>query len=188
MRKLIVQELVSADGFVSDAEGGLDFFDAVSDYGEVDRDNREQITTIDTILLGADTYRMFVEYWPTAEAEPMSNAVNSVRKLVFSSTLESAPWGEWEPAHVVSGGAVEHVSALRRESGGDIMVWGSISLAQSLLRAGLVDELQLRVVPVLIGAGRGLTTADGGIHDLRLEEAKPYASGIVSLRYRLDRE
>lgn len=186
MRKVIVQELISADGFVADTSGGLDFFGAVDDYEEVDQDNIAMLESVDTILLGAVTYRMFVSYWPTAERERMSESVNTVRKLVFSSSLDSAPWGRWRSAEVVGGDAAEYVSALRREPGGDIVVWGSISLAQSLLGAGLVDELQLRVVPVVIGAGRTLTSTASGTHKLRLAEAKPYASGIVSLRYDLD--
>jgi dihydrofolate reductase len=187
MRKVIVQQLVSADGFAADPSGGLDFFGAVSDYAEVDRDNLEQISSVDTILLGANTYRMFVEYWPTAEDEPMSRAVNTVRKLVFSSTLETAPWGGWNPAEVVRGDAADHVADLRRQPGGDIMVWGSISLTRSLFEAGLVDELQLRVIPVLIGAGRTLTPDSGNPRAMRLDEAKAYASGIVSLRYAVAR-
>jgi dihydrofolate reductase len=67
------------------------------------------------------------------------------------------------------------------------MVWGSISLAQSLLQAGLVDEIQLRVIPTMVGHGRTLLAEDTGRQDLTLLEAKPYASGIVSLSYAVTR-
>lgn len=186
-RRVIVQELVSVDGFVAGPTGELEFFDAVTDYSEVDEDNLSVLGEVDTILLGRETYRLFAEYWPTAEGEPVADAVNSTPKIVFSSTLDSAPWGRWQPAQVRNGSAVDHVHQLRRERGRDVMVWGSISLVQSLLEAGMVDEIQLRVVPIVLGRGRSLITEDIGKRDLVLLEAKPYASGIVSLRYAVTR-
>lgn len=128
-----------------------------------------------------------MEYWPTAEDEPVADTVNSVPKIVFSSTLDSAPWGRFDPAHVVDGDAAEHVRALRQEPGGDVMVWGSISLVQSLFLAGLVDELQLRVLPVVLSSGRKLLGEDSGEHRLSLLQATSFASGIVSLRYEVGR-
>jgi dihydrofolate reductase len=186
-RRVIVQELVTVDGFVAGPSGELEFFEAVSDYSEVDQDNLSILGQVDTILLGSKTYRLFVDYWPTAEGELMAELVNSTPKIVFSSTLHRAPWGRWEPARVRKGSAVDHVQQLRREHGRGLMVWGSISLAQSLLKAGLVDEIQLRVIPTMVGHGRTLLTEDTGRQDLTLLEAKPYASGIVSLSYAVTR-
>lgn len=183
MRKLIVQELITVDGYVAGPGGELDFFETVSDYSHVDRDNLRLLEDVDTILLGAATYRMFVQYWPTAD-ETVANVVNTLPKLVFSSTLERAPWGDWPAAQVVHGDAVENVTALKRRPGKDIMVWGSLSLAGALTRAGLLDELQLRVIPVAIGDGRNLFPDDLGRLDLDLVEAKPYPSGITSMHYR----
>lgn len=82
------------------------------------------------------TYELFVDYWPTAEGELMAELVNSIPKIVFSSKLDRAPWGRWESAQVRKGSVVDHVRQFRREPGRDVMVWGSISLAQSLLKAG----------------------------------------------------
>jgi dihydrofolate reductase len=182
-RKVIVQELVSVDGYVAGPSGELDFFETVADYSEVDQDNLLVLSSVDTILLGSATYRLFVDYWPEAKGEPVAHAVNSTPKIVFSSKLSSAPWGRWDPARVVDGSAVDFVDQLRRGRGGDLIVWGSISLVQSLLGAGLVDEIQLRVVPSVIGRGRSLFAGDAGRRDLTLLEAKAYKSGIVSLRY-----
>jgi dihydrofolate reductase len=186
-RRVIVQELVTVDGFVAGPSGELEFFETVSDYSKADQDNLSILGQVDTILLGSKTYRLFVDYWPTADDELMADVVNSTPKIVFSSTLERAPWGHWKPARVRKGSAVDHVQQLRHEPGRDLMVWGSISLAQSLLKAGLVDELQLRVIPTMVGHGRTLLTEDTGRQDLTLLEAKPYASGIVSLRYAVTR-
>lgn len=174
---------MSVDGFVADPAGGLDFFDAVPDFSEADQENLSIMEPVDTLLLGAKTYQLFAEYWPTAENEPVADAVNSASKIVFSSTLDSAPWGRFDSAEVLSGSAVDHVHRLRQEPGGDVMVWGSISLVQSLLAAGLVDELQLRVLPVVLSRGRRLISADSGEQQMALLQATSFASGIVSLRY-----
>lgn len=63
-RRVIIQELVSVDGFVADALGRLEFFETVSDYSEVDQENLAVLADVDTIVLGRATYQMFVEYWP----------------------------------------------------------------------------------------------------------------------------
>jgi dihydrofolate reductase len=183
MRKVIVQQLTTVDGFAAGPNDELDFFEAVDDYSEVDRDNIEILQGVDTIVLGARTYRMFVDYWPTAEGEPVAELVNALPKLVFSSTLEAAPWGTWEPAQVVRRDVADEITELKAEAGGDLMVWGSLSLSQSLLRSGLVDEIQLRVCPIALGAGRQLFPNGAEPLGLRLAEAKPYGSGIVSLTY-----
>ncbi|MDV7245457.1 MULTISPECIES: dihydrofolate reductase family protein [Rhodococcus] len=185
VRRVIVQELTTLDGFVAGPSGELDFFEAVSDFGEVDRDNIDLLADVDLVLLGRNTYQMFVEYWPTAEGEVVAEVVNTLPKLVFSSTLGRAPWGSWEPAQVYDGNVIERVRQLLREPGGDVVVWGSITLAKSLLAADLVDEIQLRVVPVLLGRGQRLLDEDTGMHALTLLEAKGYESGIVTLRYRV---
>lgn len=184
-RNVIVQQLVSVDGFVSEPDGGLDFFEAVSDYSGVDRDNLALLDRVDTVLLGRRTYEFFVGYWPTAEGELVADRVNTTPKIVYSTTLAAAPWGEHPAATVVAQPAAGHLSGLLAGPGRDVLVWGSISLAESLIDAGLVDELHLTVVPVVIGAGRTLLTADTRRPRLALLGTTPHDSGLVSLRYRL---
>ncbi|MBA8960109.1 dihydrofolate reductase [Rhodococcus percolatus] len=188
-RRVVVQELTSLDGFVAGRSGELDFFDAVPDYGEVDRYNLRLLADTDLALLGRKTYQMFSDYWPTeqAQGEVVAETVNAIPKLVFSSTLDSAPWGDREPAQLWPGDAVEGVQQLRQEPGGDLIVWGSITLARSLLAAEMVDEIQLHVVPILLGQGRRLLDEDTGMHALTLLESKGYDSGVVTLRYRVGR-
>ncbi|KAF0959773.1 dihydrofolate reductase family protein [Rhodococcus sp. T7] len=188
-RRVVVQELTSLDGFVAGRSGELDFFEAVPDYGEVDRYNLRLLAGTDLALLGRRTYQMFSDYWPTeqAQGEVVAETVNSIPKLVFSSTLDSAPWGDREPAQLWSGDAVDRVQRLRQEQSGDMIVWGSISLARSLLAAELVDEIQLHVIPVLLGHGRRFLDEDTGMHSLTLLESKGYDSGVVTLRYRVGR-
>jgi dihydrofolate reductase len=163
MRRVVVQQFVTLDGYAAGPDGELDFVmeaGAAADptSGPFVEEQLAFIESLDTILLGAVTYRMFAAYWPeqTTETQAIADALNATPKVVFSSTLESAPWGSWEPARVVSGSAAEEVRRLKAESGKDMVVWGSLALSDSLMREGLVDEYRLQVCPVVLGRGRRL--------------------------------
>ncbi|MDX6265148.1 MAG: hypothetical protein QOH84_6836 [Kribbellaceae bacterium] len=177
MRRLIFQEFVTLDGYAAGPGDSLDFFDTVT--GRDDDDNLALLESVDTMLLGATTYRLFVDYWPTA-TDLLAPRLNALRKVVASSTLDAAPWGEWEPGEVVTD-AVAAVSALKAEEGKDIVLWGSISLFHSLLTAGLVDEVQLRVCPTVVGGGKSVFPS--GQFSLELIDAGPWATNGVLLRY-----
>lgn len=188
MRKVIVQEFTTIDGFAAGPNGEIDFiaeFTAADPTaGEHVEDQLRFLETIDTILLGAVTYQMFAEYWPsqTTDTELIADALNATPKVVFSSHIEKAPWGTWEQARVVSGNAVEEVRRLRQGRGKDMVVWGSLSLAESLMTAGLVDEYRLWVCAVLLGQGRRLLT-NSGTQSMRWLETKAYGDDVVSLRF-----
>jgi dihydrofolate reductase len=177
MRRLIFQEFVTLDGYAAGPGDSLDFFSTVTDQS--DDDNLALLESVDTMLLGATTYRIFADYWPTA-TDRLAPRLNEMRKVIASTTLAGAPWGEWEPGEVVSD-AVAAVTALKAEEGKDIVLWGSISLFHSLLTAGLVDEVQLRVCPVVVGGGKSVFPS--GQFSLELIEAAPWATNGVLLRY-----
>ena len=181
MRRLIFQEYVTLDGYAAGPNDELDFFDTVAE--QADEDNLELLDHVDTMLLGARTYRLFIEYWPTAtDDEVIAPRLNALRKVVASTTLDAAPWGEWEPGSVVRD-AVAAVRELKAEDGKDIILWGSISLFHTLFTEGLVDEIQLRVCPLVLGAGKSVFPTGRDSVPLKLVEAKPWASGGVVLRY-----
>jgi len=179
MRQLIFQEFVTLDGYAAGPDDSLDFFSTVTDQG--DQENLPLLESVDTMLLGATTYRLFVEYWPTA-TDSLAPRLNALRKVVVSSTLTAAPWGEWEPGEIVTD-AVAAVTALKEESGKDIVLWGSISLFHSLLTAGLVDEVQLKVCPTVLGAGKRVFPSSAQL-SLELIEAGLWATNGAVLRYR----
>jgi dihydrofolate reductase len=163
MRRVVVQQFVTLDGYAAGPSGELDFVTetgAAADptSGPFVEAQLAFIESLDTILLGAVTYRMFAAYWPeqTTETQAIADALNATPKIVFSSTLESAPWGSWEPARVVSGSAAEEVRRLKAEPGKDMVVWGSLTLSDSLMREGLIDEYRLQVCPFVLGRGKRL--------------------------------
>jgi dihydrofolate reductase len=135
----------------------------------------------DTVLLGRRLYEEWSAYWPgkTAQDDPFADFINPVRKIVVSTTLESV---SWQNATLLREDVDAAIARLKEEDGGDIAVNGSITLARSLLRSGLLDELRLLVFPVVVGSGRRLFDDLEGL-PLRLIEAKALRTGVLSLTY-----
>src|SRR5688572_15236276 len=147
MRKLVLQEFVSIDGYAAGPNNNIDFIPA-STQGDATF-GREQLAlmeTTDALLLGRVTYEMFSGFWPDvgdgAEKE-FADKFNAVPKIVFSRTLARAPWGKWNECRIISDGAIDEVVKLKGQSGRGLLVSGSISLAQSLINERLVDEYRL---------------------------------------------
>lgn len=185
MGRLIVEQIVTVDGYAADAEGGLGFVETARGGNPNDHDQLAFLEGVDAILLGANTYRMFADYWPQADPgiEVVAEAINRLPKFVVSNTLTQAPWGDGS-IEILRGDGVESAAALKNRFHA-IVVWGSLVLADALFEAGLVDELRLRVVPVLIGSGRPFTPAALGDRRLELDHVASHPSGHVGLSYRL---
>jgi dihydrofolate reductase len=183
MGRLTVEQIVSIDGYAADAHGGIEFFEAVDTVDSNDEDQLRFLGDVDAILLGATTYRMFAAYWPDADPvrERVAEPINRLPKYVVSNTLERAPWGDGE-VEILRGDGVASVRALK-DCHEHIVVWGSLTLADALFEAGLVDRLRLRLVPVLIGQGRSFTPARLGERRLALDHVVQQPSGHVTLAY-----
>ena len=183
MGRLTVEQIVSADGYAADESGDIGFFEAVDEVDSNDADQLAFLEGVDAILLGANTYRMFAGYWPNADpdAERVAEPINRLPKFVVSNVLTDAPWGD-DAIEIVRGDPAESVAALKERTS-SIVVWGSLMLTDALFRAGLVDVLRLRTVPVLIGAGRPFTPADLGERRLALDHVVSYPTGHVATTY-----
>lgn len=189
MGRIIVEQIVSVDGYAAELDGGIDFFDALvqpGENGEVDFNDVEQLDYVsraDAILFGATTYGMFADYWPEVdpEVERVAELINRLPKLVVSNTLAAAPWGDGQ-IEILHGDGTEAAAAVKQRFD-TVIVWGSLTLTDALLRAGLVDELHLRIVPVLLGEGRSFAPAGIGDRRLELDRAVTRPGGVVSLRY-----
>ena len=147
-RKLVAYELLSLDGVAEQPDA------FVTEFDEVMRENlRRVISTQDTVLLGRKTFEDWARFWPDSRIQPFATFINGVEKFVATSN----PLGlEWTNVSVVKGPLVAFVSQLKAKAGGDIGLHGSIALTQSVLQAGLVDELRLVIAPALHGQGRKL--------------------------------
>ncbi|MET0292181.1 MAG: dihydrofolate reductase family protein [Steroidobacteraceae bacterium] len=188
MRKLILDEWVSVDGFAARRNDEVDFFIDPKYSVQADDDMKAMMKDVDTILLGATTYRLFVDYWPdaTIDEEAMADVVNKTPKLVLSNSLKSAPWGKFEPARIITGDLERTVRELKKQPGKNVILWGSLSVAAGLLKAGLVDQLNIRVCPVAIGQGKGFFPKDVDTLPLRLVNSKRYDSGVLLNEYVAD--
>jgi dihydrofolate reductase len=184
MRTLIVTEFVSLDG-VMEAPGGEPgyphagwvgpfFSDALGAYkGE------EQLAT-DILLLGRKTYESFYGAWPQRDGA-MADKINTMRKVVASTTLESSDWENTSVTSDLEGS----VRALKEEEGSPILVAGSRSIVHELLAAGLVDEVHLQVFPLVLGSG--IRVFPETPEPIRLEHvaSRPVDNGVVLQTYRL---
>lgn len=177
MRKIVVFELLSLDGVAEAPDTFFGWDDAV------DAKIPEVIATQDAVILGRRSYDEWVQFWPTSEIEPFASFINGVDKYVATSTPLDQ---EWAKTAVVDGGLVEFVRDLKQQPGGDIGVHGSISVAQALLVADLVDELKLAIGPMVAGGGRRLLD---GMPPIRLESIRSEVSptGYLLVDYRVVR-
>ena len=186
MRKIVLYTLMSLE---ADADNPAGYFSSspepnrppTFDDAMVENEN-QVIAKQDAVLLGRGMYDEWSRYWPTVTDDPFADFINGVRKYVLTSTPLSTEWHNTEAVH---GPLEDVVRDLRARPGGDIGVHGSITLAQSLLAADLVDELRLVVGPVFGFTGRGLFASVGQVRRLELISATPTPSGSVLLAYRV---
>ena len=183
MGRIIAEQIISADGFAQDSDGGMKFM-TVAEPAEVDDDQLRMLERVDAIVFGRTTYGMFADYWPQADPNryPVAKPIEALPKHVVSNTLDAAPWGDGEIS-VERGDGVETLRRLRGQYSGDLIIWGSLSLTDALFRAGEVDILRLRIVPTLIGAGRVATPADLPPTALALAGSRVFDGGQVTLEY-----
>lgn len=186
MGQLVVQQFVTADGFAADAKNEFRAYELLDGgTAQFDRSQLTWLKTVDAMVLGASTYRMFSAFWPTpaSEAELIAPALNGLRRYVFSRRLEEAPWGDYPAATIESGDAIEAIRRIKAETPGVVVLWGSLTLSEAFFAAGEVDGVRLVVMPVAIGAGRGVFPAGQEPALLNLVSAKTYDAGLVELEY-----
>jgi len=180
LRKLIVQEMVSLDGYFAGLQGEIDWHQADEDYVSY---AKSFLQSVDLLLFGRVTYELMAAFWPLAKHE-LASIMNEREKIVFSKSLTAA---HWPHTRLVPEDAGEEVARLKGEAGQDIAVLGSGSLTSSLLRAGLVDEIQLTVVPIVLGRGIPLFRDIREPVLLQLGHSESYPSGNVLLHYHVNR-
>jgi dihydrofolate reductase len=177
MRKIVVYELLSLDGVAEAPDTFFGWDDAL------DAKLAAVIATQDAVILGRRSYDEWAQFWPGSEIEPFATFINGVTKYVATSTpLDRA----WANTTVIDGSLVEFVRDLRQQPGGDIGVHASLSVAQALLAADVVDELRLAIGPMIAGRGRRLLD---GLPAMRLESIRSEISptGYLTVDYRVMR-
>ena len=178
VRKIVVYELVSLDGVAEDPDGFIAEWDDV-----MDANLAAVIATQDTVILGRRSYTAWAQFWPSSEIQPFATFINGVTKHVATSTPLDRDWAN---ATALDGGLVEFAQDLKQRQGGDIGVHASISVAQALLAADVVDELRLVIAPRIAGRGRRLLD---GLPSIQLESIRSEMSptGYLLVDYRVVR-
>jgi dihydrofolate reductase len=185
-RRLVVQQWVTVDNIAAEEDGGLSFVSGEPFSATTDKAFKASvmglIDSVDTMILGANTYAQSKDSWPYADDQgEYGEKLNNLTKFVASSKLDDAPWGDY-PAATVTRGAAATIRALKAQSGKDIWLWGSLTLMRSLLDAGVVDEVRMLVCPASRGKG---TRIFEDRQELKLLEATPFENGVILMRYEI---
>ena len=189
MRKIIWLVDMSLDGFMSGPKGELDWAAAQMD-DEMWESLNDLRGRVDAALFGRVTYQDFERYWPAVpgnRARPrneidFSRWIAETPKIVASTTLRQLAW---KNSTLLNGDVAGGVARMKRQTGKNLLMFGSCNFAACLLKADLIDELQIRIHPVILGVGRILFKDGNTRRKLKIERAKVLKSGMVEIRYNL---
>jgi len=184
MGKIVVSENVSLDGIVQDPAGDEGFrhggwVGRITDRPEVGKLALDEALGAAAFLLGRRSYEWFAAKWPSRSGE-LADRLNSLPKYVVSSNLDDP---DWNNSTVLKGDVVNEVSRLRQEIDGDIVVPGSFQLLRMLMEHDLVDELRLKIFPVVLGAGERLFGETSDKKPIRLVASRTIDDGVAFLTY-----
>ncbi len=139
----------------------------------------DELSSVDTLLLGKTTYEAFAKYWP-GQTGVFADPINRMPKYVVSRSLQKV---EWSNSHIFRDVAKD-VTALKKSDGGDILVYGSATLVKALLHHDLIDELRMMVYPLSVGGGLKLFDDNRELKKLALKQARTVDGGVLILEYK----
>ena len=185
MRKIIVSELITLDGFFSGQNGEINWHIVDEEYNQYAID---LLNTADTILLGRVTYQLFENYWPALDNKPsaskseleIAHMINNMTKIVFSGDLEEVTM---KNAALLKKIDPQEILKMKQKPGKDMVIFGSGSIVSAFTRHGLIDEYQFVVNPVVIGRGRTLFKDIQRMINFRLLRTMRFSSGNILLVY-----
>jgi dihydrofolate reductase len=184
MGKIVVSDNVSLDGVIQDPAGDEGFrlggwVGLIKDSPQLNRLALDEALGAEALLLGRRSYEWFAARWPSRSGE-LADRLNSLPKYVVSSTLQDP---DWNNSTVLKGDVLHEVSKLKEELNGEIVVPASFQLVRTLIERDLVDELRLKIFPVVLGAGERLFGETSDKKRMRLVETQTVADGIAFLTY-----
>jgi dihydrofolate reductase len=184
MGTIVVSDNVTLDGVIQDPAGDEGFrvggwVGLIKDRPELNKLALDEALGAEALLLGRRSYEWLAARWPSRSGE-LADRLKSLPKYVVSSTLEDP---QWNNSTVLRGDAVDAVSKLKQELDGEIVVPASFQLVRTLIEHDLVDELRLKIFPVVLGAGERLFGEISDKKAMRLVETRTVEGGIVFLTY-----
>jgi dihydrofolate reductase len=188
--KLTASMMLTLDGVYQgpggpdeDRRGGFDRGGWTAAYADADMGPflTDMFSRADALLLGRRTWEIWEPYWPQHDDNPFGHAINALPKYVPSTTLRNPAWNN---THVIDGDVEAAIRELKEKPGNELQVHGSGELLRWLLGHDLVDELNLRIYPVLVGDGLRLFPERGQTHNLELIESRSTSTGVMIQTYR----
>jgi dihydrofolate reductase len=184
MGKIIISENVTLDGVIQDPAGDEGFtrggwVGRIAALPELAKVTLDEALGTEALLLGRRSYEWLAARWPSRSGE-LADRLNGLPKYVVSSTLRDP---DWNNTTVLTGDVLNEVSRLKHELKGEINVPASFQLARTLIEHDLVDELRLKIFPVVLGAGTRLFGETSDTKPLRLVETRTLGDGIASHTY-----
>jgi dihydrofolate reductase len=176
MRKVIMWNMVSVDGFFEGENADIGWFVFDDELEAYINETQEQAGTL---IFGRVTYQLMAAYWPSEQGR-IADFMNGIEKFVFSRTLENA---DWNNTKLVKSDVVQEVARLKSGDGGVIFLFGSADLAATLVDYDLIDEYRLGINPVILGRGTPLFKGRDGRIGLNLLKTRTLKSGVVILNY-----
>ena len=182
MRKLIVFNSVSIDGYFTDKNGDMSW--AHKNDPEFNSFSEENAKSGGELIFGRKTYEMMAGYWPTPQAQQqnpvLAEQMNKLPKVVFSKTLDNVTW---DNTKLIKGNLVDEVRKLKSASGDQLVIMGSGTIVSQLTDAHLIDEYQLVVNPIVLGAGRTMFEGIKDKLELKLSNTRAFKNGNVLESY-----
>lgn len=184
MRKVGVFNSVSLDGYYTDAQSDMSWAHAGTDDPELQEFTRNNAQGTNALVFGRVTYDMMVAYWPTpnaAKAMPdVAKGMNEAPKYVFSRSMEKA---DWSNTTLLKGDPAKEIARIKLSPGPDLTILGSGSIVAQLVGAGLIDEVQVMVVPIVLGSGKSQFADVRSMPWWRLSRSRTFENGRVYLAY-----
>lgn len=184
MRRLVAFNNVSLDGYFTDAGGDMSWAHTGSEDPEYAAFVAGNAQGDGMLVMGRVTYDLMAGYWPTPMAKQndpvVAEGMNRMPKLVFSRTMNEAAWSN---TTLVKGDPAGAIRKAKQEEGPDMAILGSGSIVSQLAQAGLIDEFQLVVNPVVLGKGRTMFDGVGERLTLRLTQSRAFPNGKMVLWY-----
>jgi dihydrofolate reductase len=184
MGKIVVSDNVSLDGVIQDPAGDEGFrlggwVGLIKDRQGINKLTLDEALGTQALLLGRRSYEWFAARWPSRSGE-LADRINSLPKYVVSSTLENP---DWKNSTVLKGDVVNEVSRLKHKIDGEIVVWASFQLVRTLMEHDLIDELRLKIYPVVLGAGERLFGKTSDKKPMRLVSTQTVDGDVAFLTY-----
>jgi dihydrofolate reductase len=182
MKRLIMWNVITVDGYFQGVEPwDLNFHTTV--YGdELERFSIEQLDSAEAVIYGGVTYEGMASYWKD-QTGPVADRVNSMKKYACSATLQTVEWNNTE----ILKDSVSDIARLKQEGDGNLFVFGSGKLSNSLMKAGLFDEYRLCIAPIILGNGRQLFEEGLPTEKLSLMESRALTTGGILVKYQVTR-